>query len=245
MSSNEESVGTARRWAAWSVHLLSGLGVVLAFLALIAVVEQRWTEALVWLLIALAVDGIDGSLARAVDVNAVVPRIDGAALDLVVDYLTYVFVPAMFMVQASLLPAGAFGIALAALILLSSLYVFARRDMKTEDGYFRGFPALWNVVAIYLFATEVDRPVTAAIVAVLAAMSFAPVHFVHPFRVRHYGLWLPAIALLWAASTLSLLLNVPSGGGWILWTSAAAAAAIVALGLWRTMRGPRASAVAH
>ena len=239
MRSNDESIGTIRRWAAWSVHLLSALGVVLAFLALVAVVEQRWTEALAWLLVALAVDGVDGSLARAVNVKKVVPRIDGGALDLVVDYLTYVFVPTLFMIEASLLPEGGTGIALAALILLSSLYVFARRDMKTGDGYFRGFPALWNVVAIYLFAADLSAAAVTAIVVILAGLSFAPVHFVHPFRVKDFGMWLPAISLLWAASTVALLMDMsPAGRPVLLGISAATAVAIVALGLWRTVRGP-------
>ena len=232
----------SRRLAAWSIHLLSASGAVLALLALTAVIEHRWVEALAWLLVALVVDGIDGSLARAAGVDTAAGRIDGNALDLVIDYLTYVFVPALFMIEASLLPGGGMGLVLAGLILVSSLYVFARRDMKTADGYFRGFPALWNVVALYLFAANFGEAATSAIVVVLASLSFAPVHFVHPFRVRDFGPLLPAIALLWAGSTMLLIAGMfPSARGILLALSAASAALIVALGLWRSVRGPLGS----
>src|SRR5688500_5384937 len=134
-----------RRAAAWAVHLFSASGAVLALLALVAIDGHRWTEAMLWLLAALIVDGVDGTLARAAHVKTFASRIDGDTLDLVIDYLNYVFVPTMFMLEAELLPAG-LALPLAAMIQVSSLYVFCRRDMKTADSYFRGFPALWNVV---------------------------------------------------------------------------------------------------
>ena len=120
--------------------------------------------ALIWLLAALAVDGVDGTLARWARVKEHVPRIDGEAFDLIVDYLNYVFVPAIFIVRAGLVP-EALSLPLAAAILLSSVYVFVRRDMKTPDNYFRGFPALWNVVALYLFVAQPGAAIGAVVVA--------------------------------------------------------------------------------
>lgn len=189
-----------------------------------------------WLFAALVVDGVDGTLARAARVKEVTPRIDGEALDLVIDYLNYVFVPTLFMWEADLLPSP---LLLAALILISSLYIFARRDMKTDDGYFRGFPALWNIVALYLFAGELPRDLAGVIVLALVISTFAPIHFVHPFRVRDYGLWLPALALVWSAATLALLPDALQA--WhspLLIVSSGAALAIVGLGLLRSLRGP-------
>ena len=227
------------RAAAWAVHAFSAFGAVLALFAVLAIDNHRWTEAMLWLFAALVVDGIDGTLARAARVKDLALRIDGNALDLVIDYLNYVFVPTLFILEAGLLPAAA-AVPLAALIQLSSLYVFARRDMKTEDNYFRGFPALWNVVALYLYAAQVDRGVAAAIVAALVFLTFAPIHFVHPFRVRDYGRWLPVLAMVWAASSLILLLDPPPAARTaLLAISGASAFAIVALGLVRTARGPR------
>ena len=226
------------RLAAWGVHLFTATGAVLALLALAAISQHEWTEAMYWLFAALVVDGVDGTLARAARVKEVTPRIDGDALDLVIDYLNYVFVPTLFMWEARLLP---FPIFLAALIQFSSLYVFARRDMKTGDGYFRGFPALWNIVALYLFAADLDRDVAGVIVAALILLTFAPIHFAHPFRVRDYGIWLPAIAVVWSVATLAMLIPgiIQPLRSSLLVISSGSALAIVGLGLLRSVRGPR------
>ena len=236
MNDDQRVTPVAARLAAWGVHLFSATGAVLALLALSAVSRHEWTEAMYWLLAALVVDGVDGTFARAAKVKEVVPRIDGEALDLVIDYLNYVFVPTMFMWEAGLLP---YPLLLAALIQFSSLYIFARRDMKTDDGYFRGFPALWNIVALYLFAAEIPQEIAGVIVAVLVALSFAPIHFAHPFRVRDYGIWLPALAVLWAAATVAMLLPgiFQAVRAPLLVLSSSAALAIVFLGLSRSLRG--------
>ena len=228
-----------RTGAAWLVHLFTASGVVLAFLALAAIDRGDWRLALLWLLAALAIDGIDGTLARLARVKETVPRIDGEAFDLIVDYLNYVFVPAVFICRAGLVP-GSLELPLAAAILLSSVYVFVRRDMKTEDHYFRGFPALWNVVALYLFVAQPGPAAGAAIVALLSLLSFAPMRFVHPFRVGDYQPWLQGLAILWAAATLALLWPGWSAAIGRLWLAASLllAAILLALGLVRTLRGP-------
>ena len=227
-----------KRALAWTVHLMTASGAVFAFLALLAIERQDWRLALLWLAAALAVDAFDGTLARWARVKTEAARIDGDTLDLIVDYLNYVFVPAVLIWQAGLVPPS-LAPWLAALILVSSLYNFARRDLKTEDNYFRGFPALWNVVAFYLFVTRPGPEAGAALVAVLAALTFTSVTFVHPFRVRDYGAWLPILALAWAGVTLALL--------WPDWSAATrqmlailssgAGATLIAMGLLRTLRG--------
>ena len=224
--------------AAWLVHAFTASGAVLALLALLAIEQQRWTLALVWLAVSGIVDGIDGSLARWARVKERTPRIDGDTLDLVIDYLTYVFVPALFIWRAGLVPPG-LAPWLAAAILISSLYVFARTDMKTGDGYFRGFPALWSVVAFYLYVLQFAPEVGAAVVVALVGMTFAPIHFVHPFRVRDYGVWLPLVAIVWTVATCALL--------WPEWSAAirtaiaavsvASAAILLGMGLLRSLRG--------
>ena len=235
-----DAPGPGGRLLAWGVHLLTAAGAALALLALDAVFRGQFRAALLWLLAALALDGIDGTLARLAKVKDRVPRIDGAALDLVIDYLTYVVIPALIIWRLDVLP-EALAPPLAAMIMMSSLYVFARRDMKTEDGYFRGFPALWNVVALYFVIAPPVPAAATAIVAVLILLTFAPVHVPHPFRVRDYGPWLPALALLWAASTAALLL--PALGQFatrvLIAASLGSAAIIVGMGLLRSVRGAR------
>jgi phosphatidylcholine synthase len=223
---------------AWAVHLLTASGAALALMALDAVFRSAFREALLWLFAALVVDGVDGTLARSAKVAERIPRIDGSALDLVIDYLTYVVIPALIIWRLGVLP-GALGLPLSAAILMSSLYVFARRDMKTEDGYFRGFPALWNVVALYFVVAPPAAGVAAGVIVLLVLLTFAPVHVPHPFRARDYGRWLPAVALLWAASSAALLL--PASGAiqpYLLAVSLGSAAIIVSLGLMRSLRGP-------
>jgi phosphatidylcholine synthase len=234
-----------RAAAAWLVHLFTATGVVLAFLALEAIDDGQWRLALLWLLAALAVDGVDGTLARWARVKEHAPRIDGEAFDLIVDYLNYVFVPAIFICRAGLVP-EALELPLAAAILLSSVYVFVRRDMKTKDNYFRGFPALWNVVALYLFVGQPGPAAGAAAVTAFALLSFAPIHFVHPFRVRDYGAWLQVLALLWAIATLALLWPGWSPGAMRLWLGASLVLAgiLLLLGLVRSLRGAREPAPA-
>jgi phosphatidylcholine synthase len=224
---------------AWLVHGLTAAGAVLAFLALMAIQGEDWPLALGWLLAALALDGVDGSLARWAHVKTLAPRIDGATLDLIIDYLNYVFVPTILIVRAELVPAP-LAPWLAAAILISALYNFTRTDLKTEDNYFRGFPALWNVVAFYLFIARPSGELASAVIALFALLTFAPVHFVHPFRVRDYGRWLPLLACLWAAATAALLWSWEEGVGEIwLGVSLATAGALLALGLTRTFRGKR------
>jgi phosphatidylcholine synthase len=229
-----------RAAAAWLVHLFTASGIVLAFLALEATARGEWRLALLWLLAALAVDGIDGTLARLARVKQNAPRIDGEAFDLIVDYLNYVFVPAVFIVRAGLVP-EALALPLAAAILLSSMYVFVRRDMKTEDNYFRGFPALWNVVALYLFLAQPGAAAGAVAVSVLAAASFAPIHFVHPFRVSDFQPFVRILALAWAVTTLALLWPGWGADALRLWLAASLLLAFIllALGLIRSLRGPR------
>ena len=219
---------------------MTACGAVLAFLALRAILAEDWALALVWLLAALVVDGLDGSLARLARVKERAPRIDGETLDLVIDYLNYVFVPAMLIVQADLVPPP-LASWLAGLILVSSLYNFTRRDLKTADNYFRGFPALWNLVAFYLFVGRPGPEAGAAVICLFAVLTFAPVHFVHPFRVRDYGRWLPLLACFWAAATAALLWPGWSEAARAFWLglSLASAAALVALGLMRSLRGAR------
>jgi phosphatidylcholine synthase len=228
---------------AWLVHAFTASGAVLAFLALMAVLEEQWSLALLWLLVALAVDGIDGWLARRTRTKELAPRIDGDTLDLIIDYLNYVFVPAVLIWRAELVPPP-LAPYLAALILVSSLYCFTRRDLKTEDNYFRGFPALWNVIAFYLFVARPGMEAGAITVCAFAALTLAPVHFVHPFRVTDFGRWPPLLSLLWVTATAALLWPEWSDGmrTALLGISASAAALLLALGLLRTLRGSRSGA---
>lgn len=240
MAEQGERSGSGSLAAAWAVHLFTASGVVLALLALAAVEDGNERQALLWLVAAIAVDGIDGTLARAAQVKTRLPRIDGDALDLVIDYLTYVFIPAMLIWRGNYLPQP-FALPLTALVLVTSLYVFARRDMKTDDGYFRGFPALWILVAFYFVLVPVAPAAAAAVVLILVGLTFAPILVIHPFRARDFGKWPIVVTLAGSAAIVALF-----APGWraegetaLILTTVAAVVILFAMGLVRTLRGPR------
>lgn len=218
--------------------MFTASGAVLSLLALDAVLRDDFREALIWLLVALAVDGVDGTLARRLRIADRLPRIDGAALDLVVDYLTFVLVPVLIMWRGGFLP-PALALPLCSIVLVSSLYVFARRDMKTADGYFRGFPALWNVVAAYLVLMPLPAPVAAIIVSILALLTFAPIHVVHPFRTTDSRAIAVAAASLWVLATAVLAIDGEAGPWRVpsIAVSLVSLAALAAIGARRTWRG--------
>lgn len=164
------------------VHVFTGLGAVAALMSARALSTQDTQSLFVWLFIALFIDGIDGTFARAVNVKERLPRFSGERLDLVVDYLTYVFVPVLALLAWGHLD-GPLGLVLAAGILLSSLYHFSDTDSKNDDNCFTGFPAVWNIVAFYVFAFEPPHWITASCVALCIFGTFIPMPWVHPLRV--------------------------------------------------------------
>jgi phosphatidylcholine synthase len=205
---------TSARTAALAVHVFTACGAGLALLALIAAVLGNWSLMFLWLGIALVIDGVDGSFARLLRVGQVLPRWSGDVLDLVVDILTYVFVPAYAIVAGGLLP-PALAVPLGVVIVVTSALYFADRQMKTSDHYFRGFPALWNAAAFYLFLLRLPPWLAALMVAALAALTFAPFCFVHPVRVaRLRGLTTVAL-LAWAVLGVVALIDNLDPGFWI------------------------------
>lgn len=194
------------RAAAYGVHLFTASGVVLGFLALVAAVAGDYVLMFVWLGVALFVDGVDGSLARKARVGVVTPRISGESLDLVVDYVTYVLVPAYALATSGLLPTG-FGLVGAGVICLTSALYFSWTEMKTDDLYFRGFPAVWNLVAFYLFVLAPPPYVSLGIVLALAALTFAPIAFVHPFRVKRLRIITLALLAAWGAFAVAAVVE--------------------------------------
>ncbi len=167
----------------FGVHLLTAAGAGCAMMALLAASMARWAAMFGWLGAALALDAIDGPLARRLQVRERLPRWSGETLDLVVDFSTYVFVPAYAIAASGLLPDGVAAIAAVAIVVSGALY-FADRNMKTPDNYFRGFPGLWNIAAFYLMLVRPRPEVAAACVAALVVLTFVPFPFIHPLRVE-------------------------------------------------------------
>jgi len=197
---------TAHRAAALSVHIFTALGAGIALLATLEAVREHWTAMFWWLGVALLIDGLDGPMARRLDVVNVQPDWSGEVLDLVVDFTTYVFVPA-YAITASgmLLPLAAPVLGVA--ITVSGALYFADRRMKSDDNHFRGFPGLWNIAAFYLFLLHPPPALASLLVAVLIALTFAPFHVIHPVRVARLRWLTLSLVALWSLLVIHALLQ--------------------------------------
>jgi phosphatidylcholine synthase len=183
--------------AAFAVHVLTAMGAAFALLALIFATGGHWAVMFLSLGVALIVDGVDGPLARKAKVATRLPRWSGDTLDLVVDFTTYVFVPAYAIAASGLLPPGISVLAGMVIVVTGALY-FADREMKTGENQFRGFPAVWNLIAFYLFVLTPPQWVGVVAIAIFAALTFVPVTFVHPLRVRRWRALTVVLMVLWA-----------------------------------------------
>ena len=165
-------------------------------LAMLAAVNENWPMMFVWLVVAFAVDGIDGPLARKYDVKSNAPRFDGVLLDLIIDYLTYVFIPAFALFQSGLLPGWTGWLAIIVITFASVMY-FCDNRMKTADNSFQGFPGCWNMLIIVLFAIEPNFWIILSLVALLALAMFLPLKFIHPVRTKRWRMVSLPVALAW------------------------------------------------
>jgi phosphatidylcholine synthase len=209
---------------AFAVHIFTATGAALALAALVYAVRGQWAAMFLCLGLALFVDGVDGTMARYVKVAEVLPRWSGDVLDLVVDFVTYVFVPAYAIASGGLLP-DLLALPAGIVIVVTGALYFADRNMKTPDNYFRGFPALWNAAAFYLFLLKPAPWLAAAIVVALAALTFAPFKFVHPMRVARLRAITISALMLWSLLALIAILTDLDPGPWV-------AGALAVIGLY-------------
>jgi phosphatidylcholine synthase len=189
---------------AYGVHVFTALGAALGFLALEAALSGQIVACFGWLGVALFVDAADGPMARRLNVTETASRYDGATLDLVVDFITYVFVPAAILLRPEILPQP-YGLVAGLIITIGSALYFADTKMKTEDWWFLGFPAVWNVVVFYIVVFLPPAWLALTIVVTLTAMMFLPVVFVHPVRVRR---WRPMTMVVLATWSLAALFAI-------------------------------------
>lgn len=181
---------------ALSVHLLTATGAVFAMLAMLAAVDAKWDLMFLWLVVAFAVDGVDGPLARKYGVKDNAPEFDGVLLDLIIDYLTYVFIPAFALFTSGLMD-GWSGWVMIIIITFASAMYFADTRMKTKDNSFSGFPGCWNMVVLVLFALEPAWWICLLVVTILSVTMFVPLKFIHPVRTDRWRSVSLPVALAW------------------------------------------------
>jgi phosphatidylcholine synthase len=216
---------------AWLVHLYTGSGVVLALLATRAVIDYDYRAAFFWLWLQVVIDATDGMLARRARVAERIPWFDGSKLDDIVDYLAYVFVPALCVWRAVLVP-DAWTMPVAMAMLLASGYGFSRTDAKTADHFFTGFPSYWNVVVFYLIVAGWPSWVNAVVLLTFVALVFVPIRYVYPSRTPVLRLFTNTIGAIWSALMLLMLWQYPDESRLVMWLSLVFPAYYFALSLW-------------
>lgn len=194
-----------REFKALFVHLFTAAGVIFAMLAMLAAADSQWGLMYIWLVVAFAIDGADGPLARKYNVEKYAPRFDGVLLDMIIDFLTYAFIPAFALFKSGLLPGWTGWVAIILITFASAMY-FCDKSMKTADKSFQGFPGCWNMLVLVLFATHPPFWFTLALVTVLAVAMFLPLKFVHPVRTKR-----------WRSVSLPMIFAWTFFAGWAAW----------------------------
>jgi phosphatidylcholine synthase len=229
-----EATRTVQRLSAWSVHLLTASGAAWAMLALVAIGAGRFKAAVGWMVLAVAVDAIDGPLARLFSVKTALPSVDGALLDNLVDYVNYVIVPAFLLYRAALLP-DATALASVCVIVFLSAFQFVHTDAKTDGESFRGFPCYWNVAAFYLLALRPNPWIAQATVVLMCVLLFVPILFVHPTRTRTMRRLTLTLTAAWSVSVLVAVARYPDSPIWLLYGSTLYFVYYIALSLKLTL----------
>lgn len=209
---------------AFAVHLLTASGSFLAFLGIVAAAEHRFVDMFLWLGLALIVDGIDGPIARKVNVKEVLPNWSGDTLDNVIDYVTYVLLPAFALYESGMI-GEPWSFVAAGLIVVSSAIYYADMGMKTTEYFFSGFPVVWNMVVFTLFVTNASETASLILVLVSVILTFFPIHFVHPVRVKRLRPLNLGIFILWCVLSAISLFQQFQSPAWLVW-------GVVACGLY-------------
>jgi len=220
---------------AWGVHLFTATGAVWGLLAIMATVQHQWQAAFFWLAMAALVDSLDGTLARRFKVKGLLPGFDGALLDNIIDYQTYVIVPAIFLYEANLLP-DAGRIAGIAMVVLASAFQFCQSDAKTDDHTFKGFPSYWNVVIFYMFMFDANPWLNFWVIAALTVLVFVPIKYLYPSRMIRYQKLTLSLTTFWGILCLIVWLQYPAFELWMLWASLLYVVYYVGLSLYMMVR---------
>lgn len=204
--------------AAWGVHLFTASGALWGLLAIIAIMQHQWQIAFFWMAVTIMVDSLDGTLARRFQVVGRTPDFDGALLDNIIDYETYVVVPALLVYQAGLLPPSLMIPGIAAIV-LTSAYQFCQSDAKTEDHAFKGFPSYWNVLVFYLFMFQLPLWINLALILACAVLVFVPIKYLYPSRMKRYRRLTLGLTAVWGLLILLILFTYPQPATGLLWLS--------------------------
>jgi len=226
---------SAKIFCAWLVHLYTALGAVVAFVTILLIDRYKFQEGFWLMALAVVIDATDGTLARAARVKELIPWFDGDRLEDIIDYANYVIVPCLFLVRADLLPRED-SLWLAALPLVASIYGFCRKEAKTSDHFFLGFPSYWNIVAFYFYVLQTPPWVNGFVIIILSVLVFVPIKYVYPSRSPRYRSLTNSLGALWAISVLLMIYLLPQPPRALVFASLAFPAYYTALSFWLEYR---------
>lgn len=226
---------------AWGVHLFTATGAILGLLSLMAIFNHEWRAAIAWMILAMFVDGFDGMLARWADVKKYADGIDGALLDNILDYINYVLVPALFLVEADFILPAQFRLAGAFAILLTSAYQFTQTDAKTDDHYFKGFPSYWNLMVLYMLVMQLDPWVNLAFLVLFNVLVFVPIKYIYPSRNRVMKRLTIVLTYIYGIIGVWAAMQYPDVPSWAVIVTLVYVVYYVALSLWPKERLPRSA----
>jgi phosphatidylcholine synthase len=230
-----------RYWVAYAVHLFTASGVVAGFMAIDAIIREEWRAAFVWMGVALFIDSVDGTMARRARVKEVLPKLDGALLDNLIDYFNYVIIPAFFFYMAGILPDG-WSLVGVGTICISSAYQFCRTDAKTEDHYFRGFPSYWNVIVFYAVLLGLPAWLNLGIIFFCGVMVFVPIKYIYPSRAPRHRALNVALPALWIVAASVIVIELPDPPPAVLYGSLAFPAYYFGMSIYYTLSDRRRGA---
>lgn len=206
-----------RKTLAWSVHAFTATGAAWGFLALLAIWESNFRLAIVYILIAMFVDGFDGMLARWFRVQDYARGVDGGLMDNIIDYLNYVVVAALLLVKVPNLMPGGLEMAAALSILLTSAYQFSQVDAKTDNGsyFFKGFPSVWNFIVVYMMLLALNPWINFAVIVICNILVFVPVKYLYPTRSTRLRRFTLGFTFAYGALGVWALLQYPDVPEWV------------------------------
>ncbi len=228
-----------RRFLGWSIHAFTASGACVGLLSLFAIYHHDFLLAL-WLMCAsIVIDAVDGMFARMIKIKEVVPHVDGALLDNIVDFVNYTIVPCFFLLVTDLLPES-FRLICVMAITFASAYQFTQIDAKTHDHFFKGFPSYWNITVFYLFFWQMSNFTNLIILLCLAVLSFVPIKYIYPSRMdyltnnKYLRVAMVCMTVLWGMATSGLLWLYPQSNHFLVAISMGYILLYIGLSLYRT-----------
>jgi len=219
---------------AWSVHVFTASGLLAGFMAILAIEQRDWKMAMVWLVVCLVIDGIDGTFARLFNVKEVLPNVDGKTIDYVIDFATYAIIPAYFFYHAELVE-EIWRFPCTAIILLVSAIYYGREGMVTDDYYFVGFPVLWNLVVFYLFfVTQFSPTINTILILIFAIMHFIPIKFAYPSQASKLKTLTLVVTVIFFSTLVGILHYYPIRNVWLTGSALAVVGYFAILAIYNT-----------